>query len=68
MWTEDEQWFDRFSQGASVRPTSDLGEMTQMSPGLSCFWGAPIQSPIQADFGLRPTLRRFESKNARLGV
>ena len=25
MWTEDEQWFDRFSQGASVRPTSDLG-------------------------------------------
>jgi hypothetical protein len=25
MWTEDEQWFDRFSQGASVRPTGDLG-------------------------------------------
>jgi hypothetical protein len=25
MWTEDEQWFDRFSQGQSVRPTGDLG-------------------------------------------
>ena len=25
MWTEDEQWFDRFQQGASVRPTGDLG-------------------------------------------
>jgi hypothetical protein len=25
MWSEDEQWFDRFSQGASVRNTGDLG-------------------------------------------
>ena len=25
MWSEDEQWFDRFSQGASVRSTTDLG-------------------------------------------
>jgi hypothetical protein len=26
MWSEDEQWFDRFSQGASVRKTSDVGK------------------------------------------
>ena len=25
MWSEDEQWFDRFEQGASVRPTGNVG-------------------------------------------
>lgn len=25
MWSEDEQWFDRFSQGAAVRHTGDVG-------------------------------------------
>ena len=25
MWSEDEQWFDRFSQGASVRATNNVG-------------------------------------------
>ena len=25
MWSEDEQWFDRFTQGAAVRHTGDVG-------------------------------------------
>ena len=25
MWSEDEQWFDRFEQGASVRVTNSVG-------------------------------------------
>ena len=25
MWSEDEQWFDRFEQGASVRATNSVG-------------------------------------------